>query len=78
MGREDKLPEDQLGVLEEHWADEVEENKRKMTKYRVVAFLRVVTEPEEDELFDTIEEAEEEKESLQLMQTEDRFEIEKV
>ena len=49
-----------------------------MTKYRVVAFLRVVTEPEEDELFDTIEEAEEEKESLQLMQSEDRFEIEKV
>ena len=49
-----------------------------MTKYRVVAFLRVLTEPEEDELFDTIEEAEEEKETLELMQSEDRFKVEKV
>ena len=71
-----KLPEDQLEVLEEHWAGEVETERK--TKYRVVAFLRVITEPEEDELFDTIEEAEEEKETLELMQTEDRFEVEKV
>ena len=175
MSGEDKLPEEQLGVFEEHWADEVEENKIKewqdipdldtqirtirkprkdfdkwtveiglqeslgeqggdiltmfynkkptleqirkdiikgyietkakineevamgitaksgrdemietaidkvlVPKYRVVAFLRAVTEPEADELFDTVEEAEEEKETLELIQTEDRFEVEKV
>ena len=49
-----------------------------MTKYRVVAYLRVLTEPEEEEIFDNLEEAEEEKETLELMQSEDRFEIEEV
>jgi len=70
-----------MGITAKSGRDEMIEtaiDKVLVPKYRVVAFLRVVTEPEEDELFDTIEEAEDEKETLELMQSEDRFEIEKV
>ena len=70
-----------MGITAKSGRDEMIEtaiDKVLVPKYRVVAFLRVVTELEEDELFDTIEEAEEEKKSLELMQSEDRFEIEKV
>jgi hypothetical protein len=45
-------------------------------RYRVVVYMRI--DPEDEELFDTKEEAESETANLDLMQPEDHHEIEEV